>query len=352
MAGRRTSLGILLPVWLVVFGSLVWTAGWFYVRSEAAARLDEAIAHEAAAGRRLDCGERSLGGFPFRLAFTCEGASLVLETADGRTSLRAPELRAVALVYDLQTLIVEADAPVEVETFRLGGARRTDRIDAETLRASLGFVGGQVGSVSFVATGIDASMPPFGLGNDGAGSQATGDRAAIHLRQAPGGAHDLALELTDARLGGELAAIPFQTPEIAAREISFIGRVSGTGLLGDGPISAALLRWQRGGGKVDVQTLRVDAEALDMELSGTVALDAAGRPEGKFRGAFGRLDQLIAELKARGALDADGARIAAGAVGLLARPTENGTRAVLPVRVTGGEVYLGPIRTMLLPALF
>lgn len=355
MAKRRTSLGFLTPVLLVGLAALVWSAAWLWVRGEAETRIESILAREAARGRVLECGDRTLGGYPFRLEFRCADASLTLQDGQSRTVLRLSEIRAVALVYDLDLVIVEGDGPVSSETFRLGGYRRTDRVAAGSIRASLGLDDGQVETVSAIATSVVAAIAPLAEGGDGAdqaGSRVEAERAAIHVRAAPEGSRDVALDFSQLRLAGELSRIHFQSPEFEAREFSLVGRLTESGQFAQPPLRRALSQWQREGGEMLVQSLKVVAAALDVELSGTATLDADGRFEGKFRGAFGRLDRLVADLKARGVLNEDEARLAAGAVGLLARPTQGGTRAELPVRVTAGEVFLGPIKAMVLPALF
>ena len=50
---------------------LLWTGGWFALRHYVGGRIDGLEAHAAAEGATLACGDRSIGGFPFRFDVTC-----------------------------------------------------------------------------------------------------------------------------------------------------------------------------------------------------------------------------------------------------------------------------------------
>lgn len=352
MARRRRSLGLLTAIWLLVIGAAIWSAGWFYVRNVAETLIDQGLAREAQAGRTIECGARSFGGFPLGLVFRCEGAQLVVEDQQGRSRFAVPAMQAEVSVFDLAVVDVDVTPPVEIDSFRLGGVRRQDRIDAKSLGIRLGVVDDAVDSVTVTAAGVEAAIGSLGLALTHTGTRLSAETAMMRVREVVADSLDIHIEIASARIAGELASVPFETETIDARRLGFLGRLTRRGRLDDRSPMVGLAEWQQAGGELQIERLNVDAEALDMGLSGIVKLDPAGRPEGKLRGRFGRLDALIAEFKARGILDDDGARIAASAVGLLARPTADGARAELPVRLSGGEVYLGPIKTMVLPAFF
>lgn len=352
MARSRIPLGVLTPLLLVALAAGMWALAWVYLADEAEKRIAAAIEEASGRGWTLDCEDQTVGGFPFRVEFDCAEPQFVIEDARGRTTIKSRVLLGVALVYDLDSVIVEVTGPTTVDTFQLGGMRRSYGVATDTVRASFDFTEGRVGAVSVVATAVDADIPSLDLLNTGEGSLVSAARAAFHLRRADGAALDVSITIDDARLAGEVAESLFEAPELLAEQLDFLGQVTKTDAFGAVSPAIGLAAWQGQGGELHIQRLKIETPALDVEISGIGKLDASGNAEGKFKGTFGKLDRLIDELKARGVLDNDGARIAAGAIGLLARPIKGTSKVQLPVNVNAGEVFLGPLKTMILPPLF
>src|SRR3954468_22113377 len=103
-----------MPV-LVLVAAAAWSAFWFYAASQVDANVDAWRAREAKSGRVYDCGNRSVGGFPFRFEVTCSdaGVTLVSQTAGAPAPVmvRLGQILVVAQVYDLKLLIAEFTAP-------------------------------------------------------------------------------------------------------------------------------------------------------------------------------------------------------------------------------------------------
>ncbi|VAW12316.1 hypothetical protein MNBD_ALPHA09-725 [hydrothermal vent metagenome] len=352
MARSRIPLGFLTPLLLVAFAAGAWSVAWFYLSGEADKRIIAAIDEASGRGWTLDCEDRGIGGFPFRVEFRCAGAQLVIEDARGRTTIRSEALLGVALVYKLDSAIVEVTGPTRIDTFELGGLRRNYLVATDTARASFTSADGQIVAVSVEATRVTADIPSLGLLNSGEASRISADRAEFHVRQAENAALDVSITIDNSQLAGELAQSLFEATKLLAEKLDFLGQLTRTDAFRSASAAIDLAAWQGQGGELRIQRLKVDTRALDVEVSGVARIDAFGNAEGKFKGIFGKLDLLIDELKARGVLDDDSARFAAGAVGLLARPIKGTSRVQLPVNVSDGEVFLGPIKTMILPPLF
>lgn len=352
MARSRRSLGILTPLLLLLSAGAAWSVAWVYLSQEADARITDALAKASEKGWTLSCGQRSIGGYPFRIEFDCGRPQLVSESANQRVTVNAERLLGVALIYNIKHVIVELDGPTNVSTFKLGGERQALEVETTSARASFELENDGLASVSFVTTGLRTLLPAFGFLNTTTGSGFSTERLGLHVRKAGASAHDLALKLDNSKLSGELSSALFESETLTAQTIDFVGQMSQSNALLHRSPAPGLAAWQAAGGEMKVQHLIVDAPALDIELSGVSTLDAGGRINGKFKGIFGKLNKLISDLKARGVLNDDGARLAAGAIGLLARPTKDGSKAELPVKISGGDVFLGPIKAMVLPALF
>src|SRR5260370_9765326 len=118
-APRRRPLWrlFLMPALLVV-AACAWSGFWFYAASEVGVRADAWRAQEAKSGRVYDCGNRSVGGFPFRLEVRCDDASVALlsQTAGSQApfTARLGEILVVAQIYDPKLLIAEFKAPATI----------------------------------------------------------------------------------------------------------------------------------------------------------------------------------------------------------------------------------------------
>jgi hypothetical protein len=106
--GRRSRFWLFAPFALLALLVLGWSVGWFVIRARTVEALDDWLAHEAVAGRRWDCPERAVRGFPFRIEISC-----------ARVTLRSPELAldagrlaSVTQVYDPRFTIFELEGPL------------------------------------------------------------------------------------------------------------------------------------------------------------------------------------------------------------------------------------------------
>ncbi|MEM1047577.1 MAG: DUF2125 domain-containing protein [Pseudomonadota bacterium] len=104
MSFRIQLLGLAV---VVIFAG--WSAFWWFAASTVDEASADAIRNAGSRGMVVECGDRVVRGWPFRLTLVCDGA--LLETPDHRVA--SDGLRAVAQVYDPTHLIVEADAPFE-----------------------------------------------------------------------------------------------------------------------------------------------------------------------------------------------------------------------------------------------
>src|SRR5215472_3643040 len=117
IAPRRRPLWRLFiaPV-LLLIAAIGWSAFWFYAASQVDVQADAWRAREAKAGRVYDCARRSVGGFPFRLEVTCDGASVTLKSqAAGQSAIpvtaKLGRILVVAQVYDPKRVIAEFTSP-------------------------------------------------------------------------------------------------------------------------------------------------------------------------------------------------------------------------------------------------
>jgi hypothetical protein len=118
-AGRRIRL---LALGIVAAG-IGYSYGWHWLAGRVGAEADRMVAEEQARGTAIDCADREVRGYPFRLEVFCTSFD-VARPADGLT-VKAGGFRTAAQVYEPRNIIAELDSPVTV-TSDFAGAMKFD----------------------------------------------------------------------------------------------------------------------------------------------------------------------------------------------------------------------------------
>jgi hypothetical protein len=111
---RRRLWPVFVMPGVVVVLAIGWSVFWYVASSEIGSQFERWKVQEAKAGRLYDCGELSVGGYPFRFEVQCSGAraSLAAQTASqGPIEARIARIQAVAQVYNPRLLIAEFASP-------------------------------------------------------------------------------------------------------------------------------------------------------------------------------------------------------------------------------------------------
>lgn len=314
---------IIVPVGLAVLAIGGWTAIWHFGAGRAEAIVDQAIAREAARGRTLACGERSRGGYPFRLEITCTRASVNWNDA---TRLELPELKVVSQIWDPRHVIAELTGPMSLA--------RSDTSDTQAL--SLSWRLAQASAVLTLTGYEQASL----VLDDPVASRAgerliAARRADVHLR--PKAEEPVSLDVATS-----LTAATFGTTPGLPIDSQFVGILRNINRTAGRPQIHSLSEWRAAGGAVEITRFRVaQGDAVGL-ASGRVGLTQDGRPDG-------RLDVRIANAEA--ALQATGLGALLGPMGMAAftfasQPGEVEGRPgrVLTLNARGGAVQIGPLR--------
>lgn len=140
-------------------------------------------------------------------------------------------------------------------------------------------------------------------------------------------------------LSGDLPSPLGETIGLVALDASLVGGIP------TGDPAQALGQWRESGGRLEIHKLTLHWGPLDVEADGTVALDAALRPQGAFTARVRGLPETIDALAARGLVKTTVAFAVKLALLALARvPDQDGkTRIQVPITLRDGSVYLGPV---------
>jgi hypothetical protein len=362
-SGRGKFIALLLIVLCLIAG---WTGLWFYAAKVAQETMAGWRAREAKAGRIHTCASESLGGFPFRIEFTCGTSASEFRSLNPPMQLTMADIHAAVQIYDPTLLIAEINGPLTIGD---RGAAPSFSANWNLAQASLR---GTPSAPERLAVVLDKPV----LNRLGAGIPAPVAQAArmeFHGRIAEGSARDNPVIETVIRLND--AALPFWSALAEAPVTSETTAVlRGLKDFSPKPWAARFREIQADNGSIEITQMRAtQGEALAVG-SGTLKLNAAGRVEGRLQLTVvglegflkkigienaapvdrlaGTLDRLLPGLGAVARSQA-GAGIAAG-VNLIGEPTTlEGRKAVsVPLRFVDGVMMLGPIQVGQVPPLF
>lgn len=379
---RRRLWPVFIMPALIVLAAFAWTGVWFYAASQAETLIDGWRAREAKAGRQFDCGQRSTGGYPFRIEVRCTGASATLSAP--AMNLRLGDLLVTAQVYDPKLLIAEFTSPMTMA--------ETGKAPAMIARWKLGQA--SVRGLPEIPQRVSLAFDDLAVDQPGAPTPALlrAKHAELHGRIAAGSVADKPVVEVVNNLAG--ATLPSLHPLLAQPfDADITSRLSGLRDFSPKPWPARFREIQAAGGRIEIVQSRVQQGEFVATATGRLGLTPNGRLDGELQlvvagleklvPALG-LDKLLAQGIPQSAVDrfAPGvnardvnnvinsldrlipglgnvARERAGSVAVagiasLGQPTTlEGKRAIaLPLRFVDGAVFLGPLQVGLTPALF
>jgi hypothetical protein len=364
----RRRLGPVL-VALVVAIPAIWTGVWFYAASAAEAAIAGWRAREASSGRHYECGQQTIGGFPFRIEVRCTNPNAELRGQDKPFLLKGTGLVVQVQLHRPTVLFIEFSGPMTaaeagqppayVVNWSLGqssvrGTPRNPqhgslRYDDLTAQRS----GDGAGTTVFIAKRIELDA------RIAEGSASSNPVIEVMLRAVAAAApelHALAVVPVDAAIDLTLRGLPDFAPK---------------------PLRARLRELQARGGRIEVAKARVQQGEVIAVGSGALGLTERGNldgqlqltvvgmaqllksldlesivSQGKVGATIDRLDRLIPGLGKIARKNA-APGIVAGLDAIGTRTTLEGMPAVtLPLRFDDGRVMLGPLPVGRVPPLF
>ncbi|SIN85991.1 hypothetical protein SAMN05443247_00264 [Bradyrhizobium erythrophlei] len=389
-APRRRPLWrlFIMPALLVV-AAAAWSGFWFYAASEVGVRADAWRAQEAKSGRVYDCGNRSVGGFPFRLEVRCDDASvaLVSQTAGSQApfTARLGEILVVSQIYDPKLLIAEFKAPATISERGQPPSMTVNWSKGRSSVIGLPAVPQRV-SLVFDDPAIDrvngSVQTPL----------ARAKNVELHGRVAEGSPADHPVIETVLQIAG--GSVQEVHPLLAAPfDADVRTKLSGLKDFSPKPWPERFREIQAAGGHVEIVQSRIQQGDLIAVAAGTLGLNASGRIEGELQMTVAGIEKAIPALGIekmleQGVPQATLDRVAPGvksqdinglfgaldraipglgkvvkqnaSVGVTAGIISLGSEAVLegrkarafPLRFVDGAVFLGPLRVGQVPPLF
>ncbi|MFL5035106.1 MAG: DUF2125 domain-containing protein [Microvirga sp.] len=333
-APRRSRFWLFAPPALLALLAAALAAAWFVIRARTGDALDAFVANEAAAGRRWDCPERAIAGFPFRIEVSC--ARLAIEGPEG--AIAAGRLRTVTQIYQPRHTIFELDGPFRAAS---GGVAAEGSWDA--LRGSVHTAANGLERVSLVL-----SAPKLRVTGLPAGEAMLSARSVeAHVRPDPAGADAIDLAATIAG-----AAVPpldqlLGGPEPIDADLQIRVTQARAGLR---PSRSEIERWREAGGRIGLTSLTTAKGARRLEAKGELGLDELRRPMGRLEVAAAGLGDLLGTLMG-GRLPGAPGGVLGGLLGPRLQQNLGGGSAKDPgkltplpaIRIENGRIHIGPV---------
>src|SRR5665213_1167262 len=152
---------------------------------------------------------------------------------------------------------------------------------------------------------------------------------------------------------------------VAAPEISWmvpppfggtIQEISGAatidGAMSQGPVPQMLAGWRNRGGVIQLNQGHLHWDALDIEATGTLALDDQLQPLAALTAKITGQDSILDAAVQAGNLRPSDAGLAKAVLGLISQPGADGQKQVtLPISAQNQRLFLGPAAIARLPTL-
>ncbi len=323
---------LFLGLIVLIFGG--GAAAWFAAAGWLDRQIEARIERLAAAGHSVECLNRRIAGFPFRLGPFCDLVSYSNER-DG-AQIEAGALRTAAQIYNPGFVVGELDGPALITPL----GRSTMQLDWASLRANLragldGFRRLSVAGREIVLNGPRANgRRLFALGD-----------GELHLRPGAGDERSPDLDVAVATIGTDVS----QLAPVAVFDLN--GDVTFNAvlpqLLGGGDV----LAWARANGLSGVaRNLTVTSDAGGFELSGPFQFDRDGLLSADFQV---KLTDPPAILRSVGTLFPPVREFTEALRQVISLVPGGGSGQGFPVTVRRGEIsILGILRWSRLPPLY
>lgn len=351
--GRRVSFGVFVPMAMLAVAALLWTLVWYSAATRTRVALADWRAEFATQGGELICAHEDSGGYPFRLEFRCTDPVVRISTGAVGYVVTAKKLIAVAQAYDTQHMIFEINAPFRLERGSTG-MQPLASAESGVVRTSLEFEDGRASRLSTVFPAWRAVLDGVGAAGPAGGiAQVIGAQSSeLHIRARPGeDAIDIAISAVDAYFPDPVPGELDNAERVNVERINLVTVINKPQTIRLSNLDTWLGRWRDGGGVADVRRLSFDSKHLSGEGAGAVNLTPEGQLEGALKVRLTKLDQFAEVLETRGIISDSDGELLRGAVGLFSKSINGQKSVTLSVRIRDGQVYLGPVKVVTLPAL-
>ena len=304
-------------IWLaaaIVAVILAYTAAWYYGAGVVLERVTSGIASMNSDGRRVNCENTEVLGYPFRMGVACR--TVLFEDARAGVGLRAHKFRTTAYVYTPNRTITEVEGPAILQVPGLDPLNLT----WNSLRATTRLASPLPERVSIESKGLIVRVDELG---DVTPLLFKADLFELHMRPQQDDL-DVAARFGGLGFNADVVTLPTFSGVIDAQFVdgALLGGGGGPGL-------------RNRSGTLRDATVTIEWSTAGASLSGLFSVDEAGMIDAELQIVLRNPAQLTAALVE---LFPDaGQEIQLGIAGVAAM----GDAPTLPLRIRKGEVRLG-----------
>ncbi|ACB97116.1 DUF2125 domain-containing protein [Beijerinckia indica] len=330
---------LVLPFALVGLAGLGAWGFWSHMARETESFLDLWQEQEEAVGRHWTCPDRRLTGFPFEIIVSCakphfrgeingrlfEGdlggfrAEAALVSPNRIIAHMQPPFSGATRDKAFEVTLQWKDLTVELDSEQdVFNRSQVDIVDLDLHGQALGF-GPLEARVERIETKVQA-LPDRP-------DQAYDFHVALHAAAIPA---------LDSFLGNSEKA-----------DLGADGTVTRLRFNADGLLVDQIEAWRQAGGSITLARAWLTKGAIRAGLDGTLGLDPSHRPTGRLQARLNGLEELLRSYGVNPGLVQAGSLLS-GLFGGNAKPEAQDDQATglrLPVRISEGSLYIGPVRT-------
>ena len=313
---------------VVVTAMAGWSGFWFHIAEKVRTELQR-HADENSQTREWTHRELEISGFPFRIRVDLSQPRLALRRPPREFHWQTEHIKAVGhpwqprhILFDLagqHLFTATRKASQHSLTFDSSEALASMKTDAQGMPARLS---------------LDSKA--IRLRYDGAAA-VEAKRLQIHARPAPDAPDSVDVALRGDGLEVNPGVLSVEFPH-TVKLVDLQTTV--TGLLKGDASPQNLAAWRDDGGTLEITKLHLQWGDMDIDASGSLALDDQMRAIGALTARIKGHDQLLDIAVASGAMDKDHLMAARAVLGLLAAAA--GGVLSVPVRLQDGKLFLGP----------
>ena len=328
---RRALIAVVVIVVLLAAGL---SGAWFYLAHRLDGELTRAIETARAGGTAVECPNREVFGFPFRIGVRCDALSIV---RSGNRPLKASAgaVRTAAQIYQPNRIVGELDGPLRID------GQAFPPLDVRWKLAQA--------SATFWTEGLDrfsvvSEEPKVAVAEPASGGEPIFDavHSEVHARR-----RDANLDIFTLMKGGKLtfADAPDLPPLDASTDLTIEGAAdwltgSARGLTG---------RELFAGRNISLRSFLLQMDTANAELSGDFTFDTEGQLSGKFELAVAEPKEIAGLVSSVAPKLKDIAVGIATALPMAGRQVDG--RTVIELRVRNGVVAAGIFPIGKLPSL-
>jgi len=337
---RLSRILLFLPLILVGLGFLGGWLFWHYMARETEAALDLWQQQEASLGRRWTCPDRQLSGFPFEIIVACTKPRFQGEIEGRVVEGNLAGFTASAALQSPNRIFAHLQGPFAAhtrdETFDI--TLNWDELGLELNGDNGIFDHWRLDARKLDLSGRSSDFGPFAAEVDDI-------KASLEsLRNRSDFAYDFHLNAQGVRLAALDAFFDTTVPA----DLGADGSLTQLRFVPGGLLLDQIDAWRQAGGSITFTNAWLTKGQVHIGLEGNLALDSQHRPTGRMQARFSGLDDLLRSYGVNPSLVQAGSLLNSlfgGNRGSTKQESDSALR--LPMRISEGWLYIGPVRTPL-----